>query len=372
MRKRISILLIVFLTISLFSMLSCSKETDETIKIGAILPLTGNLSFYGNEVKRGLLLYSEFEENNSIEYLFEDNNSKANISVTIFNKFGPDDKIPVIISCNSPMSIPLKPLAEKYKKVLLALVTGAVDFGEDNIWCFRDAIRQRPQTIALANYVINDLKLTKGATFVVNDDYGTDGAEVFSNQITELGGEILIRDTFTMDQRDMRNSIAKILSKDTEFILLIGREQTIISSIKQIREKDKDIVIIATNSFDSQTVYDGIKPIYQYIYFTSNVYDMSKGVGAKFKEKYYTLYEQEPSIYAIDAFTAGQYLGSIVSEFGANSDSIRIALQNMKFSSPLRGDLKVSPIRDILTPIGIYQIDSNYNKILIKEFNLDE
>ena len=55
--KRLQVqFLLVFVLGSLFLINGCTKKEPETIKIGVILPLTGNLSEVGENAKNGILL----------------------------------------------------------------------------------------------------------------------------------------------------------------------------------------------------------------------------------------------------------------------------------------------------------------------------
>jgi len=365
MRKILSITLFVAIIFSVFSFQGCGKKEENVIKIGAILPLTGKLSFYGNEVKDALSIVNEQKDEKKIVFVFEDNQSKANNSVTIFNQFAIDKLMPLIISCNSPLSIPLRPLAEKNKKVLLALVTGARDFGLANKWCFRDAINQDQEGTALAKYMISQTMKRKGTTFVVNDDYGLGGASAFKQKFEELGGEILIEETFEMDERDMRSKIIKLLNSKPDFIFLVGREQTIITSISQIRERDKDILIITSDAFDSPTVIKGVSENAKGVVFASYHNNLDSEEGKLFVNTFIGKFNREPGIYAIDAYVAGKYILELLKKSGNNSQTLRKFFSEMEYTSEIKGRLKVNEKRDVISPVAIYQITENMEKKVI-------
>ncbi|MCK4762972.1 MAG: penicillin-binding protein activator [Candidatus Aminicenantes bacterium] len=365
----ILIILIAFISLSIIFIPGCKKEqkADEpkVIKIGAILPLTGKMSFYGNEVKNGLKIAKEINKSNNISFDFQDNQSTPANSVNTFMKFSQDKSVNLIISCNSPLSIPLRPLAEKHKKVLLALVTGARDFGTVNKWSFRDAINQDQEGVALAKYVALKTNMRKGVTFVVNDDYGLGGAESFLNKFKELGGDVLFQETFEMNDRDMRSKILKLLEKKPDFIFLVGREETIITSINQIREFRKKIPIITSDAFDSNNVMKGVSENAKGIIFAS-YYNNLVNEDAKFLfSQYKKINNQEPGIYAIDAFVAGNYLIKEVLKPNSDNEKIRLALVKLNFNSTIKGRLSVDEKRNIVSPVAIYRVDDEMKKVLI-------
>lgn len=358
MKIKYIITLIIF---SLF-IFGCGQKNNSKIKVGVNLPLTGNLSFYGNQVKDALMIAVEQNQNKNIEFQFEDNQSNPTNSVTVFNKFALDNNMPIIISCNSPLSIPLRPLAKKNKKVLLALVTGARDFGALNIWSFRDAINQDQEGSALANYLIDKTNKRIGVTFVVNDDYGLGGAEAFTKKFQELGGKVVAQETFSMDERNMRSKIIKLLNNKPEFVFLVGREQTIITSINQIRERDKNILIITSDSFDSPNIIRRLGENSKGIVFASYYDNLNNDIAKRFIREFQNKYNNKPGIYAYDAFVAGNYLIKLISQVGSDSNKLRDSLSTMVYYSAIKGKLVVNSKRDIVSHISIFRIDNNLQK----------
>lgn len=363
MKKLISIILIIVL----FN--ACNQKDDARIPIGVNLPLSGKLAYYGNEVKDALSLLQKQRPDSKGYFIFEDNQSQANLSVTVFNKMATNKNIPLIISCNSPLSLPLRPLAKKYSKVLLALVTGAKDFGLINEWCYRDAINQTQEGEILADYMAEKTKLKKGASFVVNDDYGLDGISSFKNKFTEKGGEMTFQETFEMDERDMRSKILKILDSDPQFILVIGREQALITAINQIRERNKDILIITSDAFESPDVLNGLGENAKDIVFASYYNNFDNTKGKEFLTLFQENYHRNPGIYAVDAYVAGNYIFDILTVTNKDSERVKNELSKMRYQSLIKGEIFVNEKRDIISPVSVYVINDKLQKVsaLIKK-----
>ncbi|MDR3666071.1 MAG: penicillin-binding protein activator [Ignavibacteriaceae bacterium] len=358
----------LFSALFAFLMIGCNSNDNKSIKIGVDLPLSGKLSYYGKEVKNALTIVQKHNPQSGIQFVFEDNQSEASNSVTVFNKLAMDKNTPIIISCNSPLSVPLRPLAESSKKVLLALVTGARDFGILNKWSFRDAINQDQEGEILANYLIKKTDLRKGVTFVVNDDYGLGGASSFKSNFISLGGQILAEETFDMNERDLRSKIIKLEKVKPDFIFLVGREQTIISSIKQIREIDKTIPIITSDAFESPTVFEGLGELVKGIVFASYYNNFESEQGKQFLNDFKKEFGTKPGIYATDAYVAGTYLDSLINKSGNNSEKLQELLSTMKYDSPIKGKLYVHPKRDVISPDAVYKINENMEKVSLYGF----
>lgn len=90
-----------------------------TLRIGAIMPLSGDLAAYGKPVKEGMeLLLTEINETGGVggkklEILFEDDADKSIQAVNAFNKLVDTDKVPMILGpLTSGAPLATAPVAE--------------------------------------------------------------------------------------------------------------------------------------------------------------------------------------------------------------------------------------------------------------------
>ena len=96
----------------------------ETVRLGAILPLTGPGAVIGTQQQRGIQLAVEQINakggvlGNPIEVIFEDNQAKPDQSVLSFNKLVDLQHVPMIFSAYSGPTLAMAPLATR-KKILL-------------------------------------------------------------------------------------------------------------------------------------------------------------------------------------------------------------------------------------------------------------
>ncbi len=87
MKKFCTVLVLVFLVTTAFITTSCDKKKDDdVIRIGAILPLTGELSYLGIEEKNTLeLLQSNINQDKmKIEFVFQDSKGNAKDGLTAY------------------------------------------------------------------------------------------------------------------------------------------------------------------------------------------------------------------------------------------------------------------------------------------------
>lgn len=336
------------------------SSASTAVVVGANLPLSGAMAFYGTEVQRGLDL--ALAGSSTVKVAYEDNHSVAKDSVTVFQLFAGRPDVPVVISSNSPLSAPLRDFARRSQRVLLALVTGAERFAADNPWVFRDAITQSAQAPPLARYAYETLSARRAVTLVVNDDYGLDGARAFVRAFTGMGGEVVREETFQTPDSNLRAQLTKLKAARPQVLFVVGREQNLIAAVTQAVELDVAPHLLSVNAFDSPAVIAGTGRAAERVVFTS--YDVDLGTseeGRRFRDSYVARHGSPPSIYAIDAYAAGKYLAGIANTAGASAVAFRDSLTTLRTTS-IKGPIVVTPERDIVPPIGLFRVESGEKK----------
>ncbi|MDO9578536.1 MAG: ABC transporter substrate-binding protein, partial [Candidatus Cloacimonadales bacterium] len=125
MKKGFVLSIAVIMIISSLGFVGCSKK-DNVIKIGSILPLTGDAAVYGQWAKQGLeLAVNELNNNTNqkkkIKIIYEDDQCGPQAGVNSYHKLVNVDKVKVIIGalCSSS-TMAIEPLANKDKVLLFS------------------------------------------------------------------------------------------------------------------------------------------------------------------------------------------------------------------------------------------------------------
>lgn len=132
--------LLLFVTCTISALPVFAQEVPKgSIKVGAILGLTGDWASVGEAVRNGILLaYNNLPkaEQQNIQLVFEDDSSSAAGAVSAFNKLKDTQSIDVAVAFSSSSGKALGPMADKSKIPLIAIATD-------------------PQVVKGRNYVVN-------------------------------------------------------------------------------------------------------------------------------------------------------------------------------------------------------------------------
>ncbi len=228
-------------------------EIKKPIKIGAILPLTGEAASYGQSWKRGVELGVEKIERKygiEVEVLYEDSRMLPSQSATIAQKLINIDKVPAIVIGSSRETLAAAPVAES-NRVLLMTSGSSPEITKSGNHIFRIQPSDLYQGRDLASLAIKK-GYTRTAVLTVADDYGKGIADVFKESIEKLGGSVEIMETFLPEGfSDFKTPLKKINHTEPDAILLLAYSYHYPLILKQWKELDVDVPLFA-----GETIYD--------------------------------------------------------------------------------------------------------------------
>ncbi len=104
------------------SLVACDKQNDNpqnkpVVKIGVMLPLSGDMASYGDAAKRAVEMVKEDIKNtkNHYEFVLEDSGTDTAKAATIIRKLVFTDKINAVMGYISSTAMVVAPIAEENK-----------------------------------------------------------------------------------------------------------------------------------------------------------------------------------------------------------------------------------------------------------------
>ena len=229
----------LFLLSVICMLIGCGdNKQQDTIKVGLIVELTGDMPGVGASSKNAAQLAVN-EQNSAggisiggkpyqIELVVEDNASKADQSVAAVNKLITQDNVLAIVGPNASLgAIPAAEIAE-YNKTLLITpwstnpkTTLDTTTGKPKDYVFRACYTDPFEGRVLARFVLDKLKSKKVAVlYDVASEAPKSQADLFRLTFEELGGKTVAFETYTTGDRDFSAQLTKIKSANPDVIFL--------------------------------------------------------------------------------------------------------------------------------------------------------
>lgn len=297
------------------------------IRIGSVVPLTGDIPKVGEEGKFALdLLLEEMGgeievggKTYEIELIHEDNEAKAESAVSAATKLITEDEVLALIgSYSSKQAVPMGEVADRYKTPDISPWSTNPRTTKDRPWVFRACFIDPYQGKVAAQFAKEEFGVQKVAVlYDVASDYPKGLAEFFKAGAEEAGMEVVAFESFTTKDKDFSSQLTKIIESGAELLFTPQYYDEVPLIVKQAHELGWDNPILGSDSWSSPELMDLCGEDCVGCYFTSH-YAMkgATGVTKEFIDKYNEKYGYIPGDVAALAWDAGSMLFEAIKNTG--------------------------------------------------------
>ncbi|HLD04601.1 MAG TPA: penicillin-binding protein activator [Candidatus Nanoarchaeia archaeon] len=247
-------------------LISCSdKATQETIKIGVSVPLTGSGAHLGEPYFQGVeFAYKEINaaggiNGKKLELFVEDNQNSPKEGVSVFHALElrhPD----LILSTMSTATMSMAPLAKEAGiPVFASMIYADLTSVNDNAVVFFSSAKQE------AKLAVDDMKknnINKVGVIYINSEYGKASMEGFVAEAKSRGITISAVEVFDGDLTDYSTPILKIEKENPQAVYIIAINTVpILQHLKSTDSKliaYANIVSIGGNLIYQSDVFEGV------------------------------------------------------------------------------------------------------------------
>lgn len=236
-----------------------NTQTDNSpIKLGLLLPLTGEAASFGESGLAGATLaVKEINENGGIrgrelQLVAEDDKCSAE-GVNAIQKLINVDKVVAIVGpvCSGSGG-PALPIAQQNGIPVVITSASAPHLTKIGDYIFRDYPSDSFQGKAAADFLYNNLGKKKVAVVYVQNDWGQGIKEVFISRFMELGGEIVYQTGAATTEKDFKTIITKVKESGADVLYIPLYPASGVAMVKQVKEMNLNIPIFGGDSFSGE------------------------------------------------------------------------------------------------------------------------
>lgn len=318
------------------------RQAEKTIKIGAVLSISGSASYVGEEVKDGMLL--AVNEINSwgginekkIELIIEDSKTNTQKGEESFNKIEKAHHPLLYVSTLSSVSIALAPLAEENEVVLVGLVVTTPKLTEQKEWVFRYYATAEAEVPPILS-MLKELKVKKLGILYLNDDYGTSVFKLLKKEFEGTGGTV-ISEAFESDESDYKEQIAKL--KDMEAIYAVGFDSHLKNVFKQLKKENFSEFILGPATATLPSVRN--IPEANGVYVAAPIiYNPNFLFAKEVKKRYEAKYNKPFNHYAANGYDFVKLLAGLLEDKEISRESVKSLLEDGFMYPGVFGNLDV-------------------------------
>ena len=279
-----------------------SAASGDTIKVGVLGPMTGDVSVYGLAVINGATLYLDQVNANGgvngkqLEAITMDEQGDATQAVTCFTKMC-DQGITALVG--DVTTTPTLAVAAESADYNMPMVTAsataeAVTYDAEtdtvNANVFRATFTDPFQGIKMADYAYQKLGYTQAAViYLKGADYNEGLAENFVKEFESLGGTIVDQETYADGDVDFKTQLTTILGKNPQVVFCPNYYQDVGQILAQAESIGLTVPFLGGDGWDGLEGYataDQLKDAY----FCANY---AKGSSTEFESAYKEKYGED-------------------------------------------------------------------------------
>ncbi len=193
-----------------------SGLTAPRYALGALLPRSGQLAYFGDRVLKGIQLavntYNVREPDNRIELIVKDTEGLPEKAAAGLGELAAKNVVAVIGPVTTREEETIAPLLDKRQIPVIRPAASRAGFAVKSPWIFRNALTIDSQADAIAQYA-RGLNLRKFVILYPDDPYGRDLARQFVHGLAR-NAEIVANMPYIPETKDFGSVIRKIMEID--------------------------------------------------------------------------------------------------------------------------------------------------------------
>jgi len=317
----------------------------ETIKVGAILAVTGPAAFLGAPESKTLeMLVAEVNAAGGIkglkvELVIKDSAGDAEKAISMAKQLVEEEKVFAILGpSTSGESMKIKQYMEENATLLLSCAAAEAITTPILKWVFKT-----PQNDAnAARWIFTDMKkkgLKKVGVLVSNSGFGKAGQGQLEKLAPEFGIEIVIAETYDKAAVDLDAEVTKLKAKEVEAVVNWSIEPAQSKVPVSMRKMGWMVPLYQSHGFGNIKYVEAAGPAAEGILFPAGRLLVADGLAdthpqkallMKYKKDYEAATKEAPSTFGGHAYDAFTLLAKAIELGGPDKEKARASLENLK------------------------------------------
>lgn len=235
----------------LMILVSGCQTKDDRITIGVILPLTGEISSFGNLMKENILMAYKEQDTTKYELMFIDSRSESKTAISGLQKLISTNNVKYVIGdVGSSVTLSLIPFIERNEIFLLSPGASSPKLNNISPYFARNFPTDMGESKAVAKFVRDKLIAKKIAVIYSNTEYGLG---LYSGFISGLNAHktdnLACCESYEPDQVDFKSMLAKLKQINPDVLYLAGEEKGMGRFMNQYKSLNLNCRIISNINF---------------------------------------------------------------------------------------------------------------------------
>ncbi|EDO6819673.1 ABC transporter substrate-binding protein [Campylobacter coli] len=234
----------------------------KTINLGVVLPLTGPVAAYGQDVFNGIelanKLNAKLDNGDEVKLIVIDTKGDKLETTSAVNRLIAQDKVIGIIGeATTPNTIQAISIVEDKKIPLIAPVASGDKLLEGKKYASRVCFSDSFQGDKFASYVTKELNLKNSVVIIDQSNvYSLGLAKAFEKSLKENGGKVIKKLAISSGDKDFRAVVSQLKSLNPDFVYMPIYHPEAALIARQAKQIGFDKLLAAGDGVNNQTFID--------------------------------------------------------------------------------------------------------------------
>jgi branched-chain amino acid transport system substrate-binding protein len=367
-----------------------NSYAGKTIKLGAILSITGAGGVYGPQSRDGMnLAVNEINKAGGVNGAMisltvnDDASDKAQSARLAQTMIEQDQDLALLGPTLSNSAVGVHPLAESLKTPILAVSTTGIHIVPDcNFpattackYVFRDSLGEQTAIPDNIKSYAEDKHPTTGVLLVAQDDkFSSDGGTIVQNTVGQYGINLLATIKFSKTEADLSPYVTQAVQKKPDVIFITSLGGIPAKIMTEARKQGWTGQFLGGNGFNTATVSkqagaDGKGARSASAWYIGNTFTSN----AAFVSAYKAAYNSDPDQFAAQGYTGIKILADAAkranltfSDLAGDRDKLRAAMETVNIDTPL-GPFQFTSDHDVKQTVWVIAMDGQGSFTLVHE-----
>ena len=349
-RKKLSLLAV------LLAAFGCEQE--KVMKIGAVLPLTGEGAVYGQPVSKGVeLAFEELKAREGFPFPLQlqvlDSESDPMKAEQLLEQLYEEGALAVIGGVITPEALQMVTVADRYNQVLISPSASSPELTGISKNFYRVFPSDAREGATMGNFATQKLKAEKVVILAKEHPYARGIQQQFGEQFEQFGGEVLELIEFPSVPSDLSGLVERVMTLEPDAVYLAAYAEDLARMIKGLRDLGYKGTIFTTSAFAAPEIIEQVGKPAEGVFLTQAAFDTASEnpLVANFVNSFREKYGVNPDLYAAHGYDSMLVLaqaalesGTIATEFWKGVRALRDfegATGTIQFDE--RGDVQKFP-----------------------------
>jgi branched-chain amino acid transport system substrate-binding protein len=362
------------------ALMSSAAAAQDSVKIGLVLPMTGQQASTGKQIDAAVKLYQAQHgatvAGKKIEVILKDDTSVPDVTKRLATELVTNDKVAVLAGFGiTPSAMATAPIATQAKVPEIVMAAGTSSITEASPFVARTSFTLAQSSVPMAEWAFKN-GIKKVVTLVSDYGPGIDAEKSFSDTFKASGGTIVENLRIPMRSPDFSPVLQKVADAKPDALFVFVPSGTGAQFVKQFVERGLDksgVKLIATGDVTDD---DQLNSMGDAVVGVINAHNYSANHNSALNKSFVDGFKKanggmRPNFMAVGGYDGMHLIYEALKKTGGDTDGTKLmaAIKGLAWESP-RGPISIDPdTRDIVQNIYIRKVQKVDGELYNVEFD---